>query len=512
MNFGFGGGWRSRLDAAGCRRSFAIRSAFERFTQAKLQWEIVAGGRDLVADPEPMVEYQGRFPDFCREILGVTPWSKQDEIGEAVETHNKVSVSACYASGKTFIAACLVLYWLFTRRPAFCVTSAPTTRQVKGLLWREVRKLYKRCARALKGRMLQAKLEFADDWQGFGFSTSGDNQASGYHEDNLLFIIDEAAGVSQESFDDFDGITATAGAKMLLIGNPICSAGPFFDSHKDPIISETYVRITISALDTPNYLARRTVIRGLCEYEWVEERRKRWGTSSPMWKVRVLGEFVQVSGEQVVPTAFVVAAQARWEELGGREAAAGRKILGIDVAGGGRDETVVYLRHGRFLWRVGATSEGNHDTLYDWIVELATQLEVDSIYIDATMISKGLADRLAASCGYDEDEQPLDLPKCNVVRIWSNVGPDDPDCFADRATEICFAARRALDPENPEALAVDPTDAELLKELPARHWWFDPKNRIKAENKTQLRKRKIKSPDYGDAATLTTLQRELVAA
>lgn len=516
MVFGLGRSPWGRLDARRATRSFAIRSAFDRFAEAKLQWEAVHGGRNLDAEPEPMTEYRGRFPDFCRDVLGVEPWEKQIEIGQAVEANERVSVAACYASGKTFIAACLVLYWLFTRRPAIVVTTAPTGRQVKGLLWREIRKLYKRCSKALKGRLLQAKLEFADDWQGFGFSTAGDNQASGFHEsENVFFIIDEAAGVSQESFEDFDGITATPNSRMLLIGNPICTDGPFYDSHMDPRISEDYVKISISALDTPNYKAKKVVVKGLCEYSWVERRRRLWGTSSPLWRVRVLGQFVTIAHDQIVPAAWIKLAHQRWRELGGWEAAQmaeGRRVMGLDVAGGGRDETVAYIRVGRWIWRIGRTSEGNHDTLFRWVLDLVAQWGIEVIYIDATMISKGLADRLDAVAGENEFGEKGELGDCEVIRIYSNEGPDEPEHYADRATEICFCARRALDPENPEAVALDPEDEELAKELPARRWAFDAKNRVKGESKSDLRKRRVGSPDCGDAATLTTLSRELIAA
>lgn len=513
MVFALGGSTWGRLDSRRGLRSFAIRSAFETWSQAKLQWEAVCGGKHLDADPEPMVEYQGRFGDFCREVLNVEPWEKQLEIGQAIEEHERVSVAACYASGKTFIAACWVLYWLFTRRPAIVCTTAPTTRQVKGLLWREVRKLYKKCAKAIKGRLLQAKLEFADDWQGFGFSTAGDNQASGFHEsENVCFIIDEAAGVTQESFEDFDGITATPNSRMLLIGNPICTAGPFFDSHMDPRISVDYHCMSISAMDTPNYKAKKIVVKGLCTHSWVELRRRIWGTSSPLWRVRVEGKFVAHAMDQIVPGPWVKLAQQRWIELGGLAAASGRRIMGLDVAGGGRDETVAYLRQGRILWRLARTQEGNHEALFRWVVDLVVRHSVDVIYVDATMISKGLGDRLAAVSGEDEFGNLGEIGECDVVRIYSNEGAEEPEHYANRATEICFSMRRALDPENPECLALDPEDEDLARELPARRWVFDAKNRVKGETKGELKKRRVESPDCGDAATLTTLSRELVAA
>jgi phage terminase large subunit len=509
------------LDGKRNRRSIGLRTAFDNFLKQRLQWSTVCGGKKDEAVPEPMVEYQGRFGDFCREILNVEPWSKQEEIAQSVEDHPKTTVSACYASGKTFIAACLVLYRLFTRRPCLVVTTAPTGRQVKGVLWREIRKIYKRCHRALKGRLLQTKLEFSDDWQGFGFSSDGANAVAGLHEaENVFFVVDEAAGIDQETFDGFDGITTGSDSRVLLIGNPICVNGPFFDSHMHPVKKLKYHQINIRAIETPNVLAGKPIIKGLVEKEWVEEKRVLWGENSPAWKTKCLGEFVTVSLDKIVPEAWVEDAHKRWLAKGFKPgqrpvldpAIYGPKIMGIDVAGGGKDESVMYIRQGDVLFRIFSTAEGDHDLLFKKIVAIVYAEKIERIYIDATQISKGLADRLAAIAGEDEFGQDCGLNKCIVTRVYFNESADDKDLFENRPSEIAFLMRAWFDPTHPTPVACDPGETVLTTQLSDRIWILNDKNKIQVESKSQMAKRGVGSPDHADGANLTFLRSGMLAA
>ena len=74
---------------------------------------------------------------FANTALGVNPWRKQQEILTAIAKHNYVAVRSCNGSGKTFTAALATLWWLTIHDEAIVVTTAPTERQVKNLLWRD---------------------------------------------------------------------------------------------------------------------------------------------------------------------------------------------------------------------------------------------------------------------------------------------------------------------------------------------------------------------------------------
>ncbi len=71
---------------------------------------------------------------FQKHQLCRTLWQKQKEIIHAVETSPLVAVKGCHASGKTFAAAGLPLWWLVRYLTGKVFTTAPTLRQVKTIL------------------------------------------------------------------------------------------------------------------------------------------------------------------------------------------------------------------------------------------------------------------------------------------------------------------------------------------------------------------------------------------
>ena len=76
---------------------------------------------------------------FVSDQLGAGPWSKQIEIIEAIRDHSRVAVRSCNGSGKSYVAAYVVLWWLMCHTDSVVITTAPTGHQVKDILWREIR-------------------------------------------------------------------------------------------------------------------------------------------------------------------------------------------------------------------------------------------------------------------------------------------------------------------------------------------------------------------------------------
>ena len=53
-------------------------------------------------------------------------------------------MKAANGVGKTYLAADLLLWFLFCFRPSVVLTTAPTWRQVESLLWEEVRRRFRK--------------------------------------------------------------------------------------------------------------------------------------------------------------------------------------------------------------------------------------------------------------------------------------------------------------------------------------------------------------------------------
>src|SRR5680860_44702 len=96
--------------------------------------------RDQLASAEA-TRYLNDPVGFVRDRLGATLWSKQREISESVVHYKRTAVPSCFDSGKSFIAAALVAWWIECHPPgeAIAVTSAPTAYQVRDILWKEIR-------------------------------------------------------------------------------------------------------------------------------------------------------------------------------------------------------------------------------------------------------------------------------------------------------------------------------------------------------------------------------------
>jgi hypothetical protein len=94
--------------------------------------------------------------------------------------------------------------------------------------------------------------------------------------------VDEACEVPKSIFDAVDSLAINQNARVLAIGNPddptshsaqICKPGSGWDV------------ITVSAFDTPAYTGEKVpkdLLPLLVSPEWVEERKVRWGVTSPI--------------------------------------------------------------------------------------------------------------------------------------------------------------------------------------------------------------------------------------
>jgi hypothetical protein len=199
---------------------------------------------------------------------------------------------------------------------------------------------------------------------------------------------------------------------------------------------------------------------------------------------------------QVVPTAWVEAAQARWTPA----PPAGQPLtcLGVDVAYGGADQTVIAARHGPWFaplkkYRGPATDSGQKAAF----LVLKEHDGKALIHVDA--IGYG------AAC-YESLKERVGKLACAVNVAESTEWFDRSRKY--RLTNVRTAAywllREALDPEAGDGLALPP-DRELLADLTAPRFEVRSSG-IVVEPKERLRERLGRSPDAGDAVALAHLR------
>lgn len=251
------------------------------------------------------------------------------------------------------------------------ITTAPTWTQVEKLLWGHIHKAAD-TGRLHFPRLFKTELAIGPSNYAIGLSTNEGVRFQGWHG-RILVILDEAPGVIPSIWEAIEGIRAGGDVRVLALGQAMTLAGPFYDAFHGH--RQTWNTITISAFDTPN-LAGVCLDNGksgsehirhgsqdpaapnllemnedelsrnprpyLTTRRWVRDAWFDWGvTGSPLWEVKVLGQFPKQSEDSLLSLDMLEAAE---EIIPGYEAEPLR--AGVDVAGPGDAETVVSVRQG----------------------------------------------------------------------------------------------------------------------------------------------------------------------
>lgn len=439
---------------------------------------------------------------FAREELLYTAWSKQREILEAVRDHPAVAVKACHGPGKTSCAAVAVLTFLDAFPGSRVITTAPTWHQVENLLWREIRSRLAKAHHA--GRALSfpkpsaTKLELGPDWFAIGQSTNEPERFQGHHAPHLLLIVDEASGVAEAIFEAAEGFRTTEGAHILLLGNPTQIGGQFHRAFTSE--SDRWHTISISVFDTPNYTGEDVppeVAAALPKLGWAGEMERSWGVDSPVYQVRVLGEFPTNAADSVIPLSWVVAAQARWKamDLG---SLGPLRTIGVDVARSGTDRTVLAIRHDDAITElVRLPQQGTMDTANDVKYRLAAMsenpVEAPTAIVDVIGVGAGVVDRLR--------ELKVQVVPFNASEKTDRMDKTYEVGFTNKRAAMYWNLREMLDPDGPFEICLPP-DENLTGDLTTPKWQVMAGGRIQIESKDDIRKRLGRSTDDGDAVAM----------
>ena len=437
---------------------------------------------------------------FTEKILNKKLWSIQAEILHSVQNNMRTAVRSCHGIGKTFTAAICILWFLYTHKKAIVLSTAPTWRQVEKLIWKEIRSAYREAVIPLGGNLMPKTPELHlihDEWYAAGLSTNEPDRFQGFHEEHILVIVDEAAGVNLEIYEAIEGILTSSGARLLLIGNPTAIGTPFYDAFVKDIGYKTF---HVSAFDTPNFTAYgitpEDIANGtwqekakeisyprLITPQWVADRYKAWGEQSAPYQVRVMGNFPQQGEDTLIPLLWIELAMERWEEAQESEPVQ----LGVDVAAYGSDKTVIAVRKGNKLMELNVYSQKNTRETTGLVIQHAKENNTKRIAVDEIGVGRGVVDSLEEE-GYSD--------------VGVNVAEKSTDAerYHNLRAELWWNLRELLNPEK-EPIALLPDD-ELLSELASVKYKVDARGAIQIESKEDMKKRLGHSPDRADAVVL----------
>lgn len=475
---------------------------------------------------------------FVRDALGVTLDREQQEILASVQFNPRTSVASGTARGKDFVAACAAVSFLYltprwnTHRELVENTkvalTAPTDRQVKNIMIPEVARLYNRAKQ--RGVILPGRLNAYDirtdneEWFLTGFKADEHNHEawSGFHAVHTMFIITEASGIGDDTFAAIEG-NLQGDSRILLVFNPNTPVGYAARSQR----GDRWARFRLNSLTAPNVLQKRLVIPGQVDYGWVVDKIEQWCTPiSPeerteelddfefegkwyrpedLFRKKVLGKFPKVADDVLIPQQWIEAAQERWLQAQGQEPVGDDlRLLGVDVAGMGRDSTCFCERKGRWVAKLTARNSGGQADHMAVAGEIAARrrrhprmiVSIDTIGEGAGVYSRCIEideRRYIISCKYSEGAKQFERDLSDITGQYK---------FVNMRAYLFWCVRDWLNPKN-DTGAMLPPDAQLLEEATEIRWSFRSDGKILIEPKEDIKKRLGRSPDKFDALANT---------
>lgn len=436
--------------------------------------------------------------DWIQKTFGIELWSKQRDIIRALQDYKNVAVKSGHGVGKSFTAAVAAAHWVATHPPeeTMVVTTAPSAHQVSAILWEDIRKLHSRGE-------LAGEVQRRDRWiigdtlVGFGRKPQDyDRHAfQGIHRKYVLVIIDEACGIDEWMWIAALAITTGAHCRILAIGNPddptsyfakVCKPGSGWHS------------IKISVLDSPHFTGEpvsQHLLDQITDQSYLDAMEKEVGKDSPVWVSKILGEFPEIDEFSVIPLGWIYEAQRRWEkwDAEGRPSYGAGKVIGADIARFGLDKTAFAIRDGDVVEEVKTMPKRDTQGTAKLLKEECGDRQTLSI-VDTNGVGAGVFDEMRKAGYYT-------LPFNPGTRTTLKDSSGQIEFYNMRAAAT-WHLRELLDPSRNSTVCLPPND-RLATDLSTPRWKNIAGGKIVIESKDDIKKRIGRSPDMGDAVTLS---------
>lgn len=348
---------------------------------------------------------------FQRVVLGRTLWSKQVEICESIARYSTTVIPAGRAVGKSYLLAGIALWWLYTRPFSKVIITGPDHRLVSTVLFGEIQAALR--SKTLRiplgydhisdGLASPQRLQVADGWECLGWASRSLTGLSGQHRAEQLVIVDEAAGVEDNVWQQISG---SASKRVVVAGNPVAYDCRFRELHEIAQAGSASVNsVPISALEHPHAQLDESPI-GAVNKTWLNEQRELYTEESVWWRSNILGLFPGKESVQYIPIDWVdrcvkpeILDDPRWQEHPG-----GTPWVGVDVAGGvGADKSAIAVRDDKQILDLWASEWHGvlDDAKYRLEPEVAARCERfgiggDRVVYDKSNDGRNFGDALAA--------------------------------------------------------------------------------------------------------------------
>lgn len=449
----------------------------------------------------------------------------QQRILLSIRDNRETNVPSAHGMGKTKTGAIASLWWVFAVK-GLAITTAPTERQVKELLWSEIRSMYDVNQHRLGGERGQLFVKLNETARAFGFAAKDydSNSFQGVHHQRLLVIQDEACGISPSIDEGSDGCVTGAENRILRIGNPIVPGTPFeaackrrairipawnhpniawaYDLEPDgmwqlkPQVKEAIAPRGGEILPQSQWpeWCQRDVIPGAISVQWIEDTRRRRGEGSAYWQARVEAFFPRDSADSIIPRSWFASARARyddnqkhWDNL----AASHKWKHGLDVGDGGDDHAIASW-HGPVLYslQVIPTKGDREDVTRASGLGKRKLLECPGILA---------VDRAGVGAGSLASLLEQKLPAVGIH--WGSAGTKA-GLYQNLKAQQYWELREAFRTGEVALAPLGDCEEMLMEDLAGTFYDVTSTGKTRIEDKATTKRRLHRSPNAGDAIVL----------
>jgi phage terminase large subunit len=459
--------------------------------------------------------YRYDFLGYCHDIIHRYPTEQQREIAEKLrKPPYRVLVRSANNVGKTFAEACEASWFYDTFKPGICRATGPTIRQVRDLLFKELRRI-----RRYKNDFAPVANSLRDEIDHYveGFTAKNADSFQGTHEEYLMLLFDEATGIPVEFWDRGEGMFGGhEGHYWLACYNPNNVSSPAYLAEE----SQKWEVVQLSALNHVNIIEElkgkppvipsairlsRIIDRIQSECDEVSEQEydettdfefpknlgKYYRPKISLFESQVLGRwpllgtdslFSPTLVDKCLNTQFIINPEYELQ-------------IGLDVARFGDDNSAIAVRLGPCLLHTELHSKRDTPFLTERLLKLLWEYEPDEkhrrktpIVIDSTGgYGGGIADNMF---GY------------NVLELSFQMSSPDPRYVRLRSFLWFSLAEMALANALDFSRISNSHKIELKKDLIAPRYRVDEQGRKVVEAKVQIKQRLKRSPDLAEAVCL----------
>ena len=257
----------------------------------------------------------------------------------------------------------------------------------------------------------------------------------GVHSPNLYVNLDEGSNIHLAVFNSLINTLTEANNFAIITFNPTENHGYAYDTHFKEI-SEQWITIQSDSEESE-----------LVTKEHIEALKLEYKDRPDDYRIYVKGLPAKHGRNSYIPKQALLEAQGiKFDD------SIYGTVLGIDPSLGGSDPAVGCIRKGPNVVDFITFDNSNITRLTQQIINEATELEADAIFIEVDGLGRGIYDLLCAHCS-----------SCEVYPVMINGGAIEEELYYSKKEELLAKAQKLI----VDHLVGFPNDWEFIEEMSA---------------------------------------------